>query len=343
MAVVKANAYGHGAVEISRTLIQLGLSRLAVASVEEGATLREGGIEAEILVLADLFDEHIPEIFAHRLTPVVTNRRSLGLLAKTAAERNIHLAIHLKVDTGMGRLGLSPSEILPVFNELNALKSIRVEGLMTHLADSDGESTDYSEQQLRIFQDVLDRAANRNIQIPIVHAANSAALVRFPHSHYSMVRPGIMLYGYHTLPPETSCAKLEPLLSLHSTVMQVRTIKFGESVSYNRTFIAKRESRIAVVPIGYADGYSRHLSNNGFVLINGKRAPIVGLVCMDMTMIDVTDVGPVKTGDTVTLLGTQGQETIGADHLAEWIGTVPYEVLCGIGTRVPRIYRRGKA
>lgn len=339
MAVVKANAYGHGAIEISRALVLHGVSRLAVASAEEGAALREHGISCEIVVLADLIEEHIPELLAHRLTPVVTNRPTLALLAKTAAERNIILPIHLKVDTGMGRLGFSPIDIGPLFEELCTWKSIHAEGLMTHLADSDGESTLYSEQQLRIFQQVLDHAAGLNIRIPIVHAANSAALVRFPQSHYSMVRPGIMLYGYHTLPPETSCAKLKPVLSLHTTVMHVRTIKTGESVSYNRTFVAKRESRIAVLPIGYADGYSRRLSNNGVALINGRRAPIVGLVCMDMTMIDVTDAGPVKAGNDVTLLGTQGEETIGADHLAEWIGTIPYEVLCGIGPRIPRVYR----
>lgn len=339
MAVVKANAYGHGAVEISRALLQQNISRLAVASVEEGIALRKAGITAEILVLVDLFQEHVEDLFAYRLTPVVTDHRFLPVLAKSAAEKNLTAPIHIKVDTGMGRLGFSPSHIGPLFDALPSWKSVRVEGFMTHLADSDGEDPAHAEQQLQIFQELIDQLKRRNISIPIIHAANSAALVRFPRSRYSMVRPGIMLYGYHTLPTGIPCPDLRPVLSLRSTVMHIRTIKAGESVSYNRTFVAKRTTRIAVVPIGYADGYSRRLSNNGFVLINGRKAPIVGIVCMDMTMVDATDIEGVHVGDAVTLIGRDGQETIGADHLAEWTGTIPYEVLCAIGSRVPRLYQ----
>jgi alanine racemase len=172
----------------------------------------------------------------------------------------------------------------------------------------------------------------------LVHAANSAAIARFPHAHFSLVRPGIMLYGYHTLPATIPDPDLKPVLSLQTTIAQLRTIPQGCTVSYNRTFVAKRSTRVAILPIGYADGYSRQLSHRGSVLIQGRRAPIVGLVCMDMIMVDVTDVATVHVGETVTLIGQQGEESIWADEVADWIGTIPYEVLCNIGSRVPRIY-----
>jgi alanine racemase len=339
MAVVKANAYGHGAVETSRALIRSGISQLAVASVHEGMALREAGITAEILVLVDLFDEHIKDLLAYRLTPVITEQRLLPALAKAAEAGNQSFPIHLKIDTGMGRLGFSPDDILTLFDALPAWKSLRVEGLMTHLADSDGENPGHSERQLQIFRNLLEQLERRRVHVPLVHAANSAAIVRFPQSHFSLVRPGIMLYGYHTLPKDVPNPELKPALSLRTTVMQLRTIKPGDSVSYNRTFVAKKTSNIAVLPIGYADGYNRRLSNKGFVLIDGKRAPIVGLVCMDMTMVDVTDIASVRVGDGVTLIGRESQDAIWADDIAEWTGTIPYEILCAIGPRIPRVYQ----
>jgi alanine racemase len=338
MAVVKANAYGHGAVEISRALVRQGISRLAVASVKEGMALREAGITADILVLVDLFDEHIPALLTHRLTPVIAAQRLLPELAKAAEAQHLSFPIHIKVDTGMGRLGLSPGELPSLFDALPSWKSLRLEGLMTHLADSDGDDPGHAEQQLETFRLLLDQLRKRGVTVPMAHAANSAAIIRFPRSHFSLVRPGIMLYGYHTLPDSVRCPALKPVLSLRTTVMQMRTIQPGESVSYNRTFVAARKTRIAVLPVGYADGYSRRLSNTGYVLIQGRRAPIVGLVCMDMTMVDVTDISTVQVGDQVTLIGEQGQDAIWADDIADWTGTIPYEVLCAIGPRVPRLY-----
>ncbi len=338
MAVVKANAYGHGAIEVSRALVQAGATRLAVASVQEGVALRQAGITADILVLVDLFDTHIEELVAHRLTPVITEQRLLPMLAKAATASSHPFPIHLKVDTGMGRLGFSPSELAALFNALPGWKSLRIEGFMTHLADSDGADSSHTEQQLKSFHGLLEQVAQRGITVPLMHVANSAAIVRYPQSHFSLVRPGIMLYGYHTLPDSVPAPSLQPVLSLRTTVMQLRTIKPGETVSYNRTFVAKRPSTIAVLPVGYADGYSRQLSNKGFVLIDGKRAPIVGLICMDMTMVDVTDIPSVRVGDGVTLIGCQGQEAIWADEIADWTGTIPYETLCAIGPRIPRVY-----
>ncbi len=339
MAVVKANAYGHGAIEVSRALVGAGIARLAVASVQEGVALREAGINADILVLVDLFDKHVQDLITYRLTPVITEQRLLPALAEAAASRNHPLPIHIKVDTGMGRLGFSPSELASLFTALPKWHSLRIEGFMTHLADSDGDDPSHTEQQLKSFRGLLEQVEQRGIKVPFVHVANSAAIIRYPQSHFSLVRPGIMLYGYHTLPETVPCPLLKPVLSLHTTVMQLRTIKPGETVSYNRTFVAKRPSTIAVLPVGYADGYSRRLSNQGFVLIKGTRAPIVGLICMDMTMVDVTDIPSVRVGDTVTLIGREGQDAIWADELAEWTGTIPYEVLCAIGPRIPRLYQ----
>jgi alanine racemase len=342
MAVVKANAYGHGAVQISRALMALGVSRFAVASVQEGVALRQAGITADIVVLADLFDEQCEDLLAYRLKPVITDLRLLPTLAKKAETAKHLFPIHLKIDTGMGRLGFPPSEFEKVLDALPSWSSLTIEGLMTHLADSDGEETGHTDRQLELFRTLLDGCKRRGMMVPMIHAANSAAIIRYPHSHFSLVRPGLALYGYHTLPKAVRYAELNPILSLRSAVIHLRTIKPGESISYNRTFIAKRPSIIAVLPIGYADGYSRKLSNRGCVLINGRRAPIVGLVCMDMTMVDVTDIPSVRIGDAVTVLGRDGDDAIWADEIAQWSGTIPYEVLCAIGPRIPRLYVQPK-
>jgi len=338
MAIVKANAYGHGAIETAQSLASQGIGQFAVASLDEGITLRQAGLSASIVVLGALFEEQVPDLIAHRLTPVVSDGRILPALAKAAQSHPAPYPIHLKVETGMGRLGFSPEELLTVLDNPLLHSSLKVEGLMTHLADADGADSAFTERQLGSFNTLLEQIRLRSLTVPLVHAANSAAIVRFPAAHFSLVRPGIMLYGYHTLPAIIPDPDLRPVLSLHTTVAQLRTIPQGSSVSYNGTFVAQRQTRIAVLPIGYADGYSRRLSHRGSVLIHGRRAPIVGLVCMDMVMVDVTDLAPVPVGETVTLIGQQGGESIWANEVADWIGTIPYEVLCGIGSRVTRIY-----
>ena len=338
MAIVKANAYGHGAVETAQALARQGIGRFAVASLDEGIALRQAGLSGSVVVLGALFEQQIADLVAHRLTPVVSDRRILPALAKAARSHPTPYPIHLKVETGMGRLGFSPDELLSLLDSPLLRNPLQVEGMMTHLADADGADNDFTERQLVVFRSILEQIRQRGITIPLVHAANSAAIVRFPETHFSLVRPGIMLYGYHTLPASVPAPDLTPVLSLRTTIVQLRTIPRGGTVSYNRTFVAKRPTRIAVLPIGYADGYSRRLSHRGSVLIQGRRAPIVGLVCMDMIMVDVTDLAPVPVGETVTLIGQQGGESIWANEVADWIGTIPYEVLCGIGSRVPRLY-----
>ena len=338
MAIVKANAYGHGAVEIVLALARLGVGRIAVASLEEGIALRQAGISASIVVLGALFEEQVSDLVAHQLTPVVSDGRILSALAQAARSHSASYPIHLKVETGMGRLGLSSEELFSLLDNPLLRSPLQVEGMMTHLPDADGKDSTFTERQLGAFRLMVEQVRQRGFSIPLVHTANSAAIVRFPDAHFSLVRPGIMLYGYHTLPATVPAPDLRPVLSLHTTIAQLRTIPPGGTVSYNGTFVAARPTRIAVLPIGYADGYSRQLSHRGLVLIRGRRAPIVGLVCMDMIMVDVTDIAQVQVGETVTLIGQQGGESIWADEVAGWIDTIPYEVLCGIGSRVPRLY-----
>jgi alanine racemase len=339
MAVVKANAYGHGAVETARALIRQGVSRVAVVSVEEGIALRQARINAPIVVLGPLFQEQIADLLAHQLTPVVSDPSLLQPLGRAAASLASPYPIHLKVETGMGRLGLTPEELSSLIRARSFPPSLQLEGLMTHLADTDGPSGEGTERQLTQFDRAIQTVADGGFRVPLIHAANSGGAVRFPRARYSLVRPGIMLYGYHTLPPSVPTPDLRPVLSLRTSIAQLRTLPAGRTVSYNGTFTTKRSTRIAVLPVGYADGLNRRLSNRGMVLVQGRRAPIVGLVCMDMVMVDVTDIAEAQVGDEVVLIGRQGQDQITADDIAEWAGTISYEVLCSIGPRIPRLYQ----
>jgi len=339
MAVVKANAYGHGAVEVSRALIRQGIARLAVVSIDEGITLRQAGITGPIVVLGPLFPHQVDDLFAHRLMPVISDTAIIPALAKRAATLQTPYPVHVKVDTGMGRLGLAADDSIERLTIERLPPCLYLEGLMTHFADADGATGDQTQRQLALFTHVLTTLAARGIQAPLVHAANSGGAVRVSDAQFSLVRPGIMLYGYHTLPKTVPAPDLKPVLTLKTCVAQLRTVPAGGTVSYNATFVAKRATRVAVLPIGYADGYNRRLSNRGEVLVQGRRAKVIGLVCMDMVMVDVTDIPGVAVGDDVIVIGRQGQDEITAADLAEWTGTIPYEILCSIGPRVPRLYR----
>lgn len=338
LAVVKANAYGHGAIEITRALQLLTVHRFGVATVDEGITLRQAGIHDTIVVMGPTIPAQLSELIANRLTPVLYRADMVHTLATTVPPGATPYPVHLKIDTGMGRLGISPQEMPDLVGMPDFRTALRLEGLMTHLADADNHDASHTEAQVVRFQETLEALRQRGFTVPLAHAANSAAIVKYPATHYSLVRPGIMLYGYHTLTKEEAAPDLRPILTWKATVAHLRTIEPGDSVSYNRTFVATRRSRIAVLPVGYADGYNRLLSNRGVVLIEGRRAPVVGRVCMDMTMVDVTDVPGVEVGHEAILIGQQGPEQITAADLASWQQTIPYEVLCAIGPRVPRRY-----
>ena len=338
LAVVKADAYGHGAVAVARALAREGVTRFAVATIQEGAQLRDDGIRAQILVMGALPPAQLADLLGYALTPVIYEPNIAEELAARLGAQPIPYPVHLKVDTGMGRLGLLPDQVLPLLQSTAFQGALRLEGLMTHLADADNADPAYTKIQIERFQVVLAGLRQAGLSVPLIHAANSAAILGHPAAHFNLVRPGIMLYGYSTAPQSGQAATLQPVLSLRSRIAQVRSLAQGDSVSYNRSFVATRPSKIAVLPIGYADGYSRALSNRGHVLVRGRKCPVVGRVCMDMTLIDVTDLPEIRPGDEAVLIGRQGADAILATDLAAWSGTIPYEVLCGIGPRVPRVY-----
>ena len=338
LAVVKADAYGHGATAIASALARMGVRRFGVATVEEGIELRNAGMTEPILVMGALRPEHCAAVIAHRLTPIIHDRDMAEQLATQVSLQTGPYAVHIKVDTGMGRLGLSPDDVLPLLHASPFHGKLSAEGLMTHLADADNEDSTFTRIQIELFRTLIGQVKAAGIDIPLIHAANSAAILLHPSTHFTMVRPGIMLYGYHTIVHPDGPPDLKPILSFITRVVQVRVLAPGQSISYNRLFTVSRPSRIAVLRIGYADGYNRLLSNRGAVLIKGHRAPIVGRVCMDMTMVDVTDIPNVVPGDEAVLIGQQGGLRITAGHLADWSQTIPYEVLCAIGPRVRRVY-----
>jgi alanine racemase len=338
LSMVKANAYGHGAAAVAMALAAEGSDAFGVATLEEGVELRQANINAPILVLAGAYPEQIDQFFDLHLTPVVHDVESLKQLDAAVRSSKRKLRVHLKIDTGMGRLGLLAAEIdswLPAIQRLNALE---IEGVFSHFSHAESVEGDYTRQQLRIFQHVIDRLRSGGIGPTVVHLANSAATITLPASYFDMVRPGLMLYGIYPSPTMANQISLKPVLSWTTRVLLIKNVPVGTSVSYGQTFITERKSHIATLPLGYADGYPRLLSNRGEVLVKGKRAPVVGRVCMDLTMIDVTDIGEIRQGDEVVLLGRQGDAEISADEMAAWSNTISYEILTSIGARVTRIH-----
>lgn len=338
LAVVKAGAYGHGAVRVSGHLLKLGAEMLGVALVEEGRELREAGIDAPILVMGALFPEQAAAVIKLRLTPVLYNMAVAQALSTAAKKLQAKVPVHVKIDTGMGRIGIAPEEAPDFIAALCRLPGIDAQGLMTHFAEADLRDKKYASKQLDRFEALVKELDARGISIPVRHAANSAALLDYRRALFTMVRPGLMLYGYNPLETGGN-AGLKPALSLVTRIAYLKSVSAGIPISYGRTFVTRRESRIATLPIGYADGYSRSLSNTGEAIVRGVRVPVVGRVCMDMCMIDVTDVPGVSEEDVVVLIGSQGSELITADVIAAKTGTIAYEVLCGISSRVPRIYQ----
>ncbi|MGZ3605272.1 MAG: alanine racemase [Thermodesulfobacteriota bacterium] len=338
LAVVKADAYGHGAIPVSLKLEKLGVEYLGVAIPEEGVELRKGGVKAPILVLGGIFGEEGDQIFRFRLTPVIFRKDSLKALSREAVRRRKKVKVHLKVDTGMGRLGV-PFNLWPDFlEEVKRFPKIEIEGILSHFSMAD-EEKDFTQNQWRSFQKAVDMAEEMGITCQCLHMASSATVTALPAYSSKLVRPGIMLYGSYPSPRLRALISLKPVMALKTRIHFLKWVPLGTRISYGGTFTAKRESLIATLPIGYADGYSRRLSNRGEVLIHGRRAPVVGKVCMDFIMVDVTDIPHVSLGDEVVLMGKQGKEQITPEEIADKIDSIPYEVLCSIGKRVRRIYK----
>ncbi len=333
MAVVKANAYGHGSLEVSKHLISKGVSKLGVAFTEEAITLRESGIKIPITVFFDR--NNVEECIRYKLTPTVFDLSSAININTKARKLNKKIPVHIKVDTGMGRIGFTLDSAMKDITAIASLKNIVPEGLMSHFSDADLKNKKFAKLQLKNFQSLIKSLQEINITFKHHHMANSAAVLSMPGAHFDMVRPGIMLYGYGY----SGVKGLKPVISIKSKILLLKTVPKDTPISYGRTFITKRRSTIATIPFGYADGYSRKLSNKGDVLIKGKRAPIAGRVCMDTVMIDVTGIPDVNYNSKVVIIGKQGKEKITAEELAEKTGTIPYEVLTSIGQRVKRVYR----
>ena len=337
LAVVKADAYGHGALPVSLKLEKMGVEYLGVAIPEEGVELRKGGVKAPILIFGGIFKGDAEEIIRYGLTPVVFDIESLKHLSKAAEKRKKKARVHIKVDTGMGRLGV-PFELFPAFlKDLRKYPDIEIEGLLSHFSMTDGEKV-YSAYQWKKYQEGLAMAREMGIFSRYLHMASSATLTTFPSYSGNLVRPGIMLYGSYPSPVIEKLIELRPVLTLKTRIHFLKSVPTGSRISYGGTFVTRRKSLIATLPVGYADGYSTFLSNQGEVLIRGRRAPVVGRVCMDLIMVDVTDIPGASKGDEVILIGRQGRERITADEIARKIGSIPYEVLCLIGKRVPRVY-----
>ena len=336
IGVVKANAYGHGAAAVARALEAEGVSMLACADIDEGVALRGAGVRASILVFGALGVSDLDGIFTHRLTPTISSPWAGRALADAAAARQMVLGCHVKIDTGMNRLGLRHDNLRRTLPPILAAPSLRVEAIYTHFASSDDPETEHFALQQQQFASARDTARSLGLHVSQVHAANSAAVLRDERVWFDAVRPGLLLYGV-VPPPLATTLPLVPVLSLQSRIVAVKGIRDREAVGYGESFRAEGHRVVAVVPAGYADGLDCRLGNRGVVLVRGRRVPIVGRVSMDMITVDVTGLD-VSPGDEVVLLGRQGDECLDAREVAATIGTIPWELLCRLGARIQREY-----
>lgn len=329
--VVKADAYGHGLIPVSRTAVRCGADWIAVATVQEGIALREADITAPIVILAPALPIEAPQVVFYELRPQVESVEICEALSQAAVDQGIEARVHLKIDTGMSRFGVQPELAVEVATQISKLPGINIEGLATHFSNS-GFSPEYTAWQYQRWLQTLDELGKAGIHPKIRHCSNSGALAKFPDTTFDLIRIGIFAYGISHV-GETGL-DLHPVLTWKTRVMAMRTLPPGRKVGYNCTFETERETRIATLGVGYGDGYHRGLSNQGFVVIHGKRAPIRGLVCMDQIMVDVTDIPETKIGDEVTLLGVEPS----AVELAKMVNTTPHEIPTRIMSRVPRRY-----
>ncbi len=340
LLVVKADAYGHGAVEIAEAAAAEGVAQFGVATLHEGIQLRQAGSRLPIIVLSPLLPGEIAEAVAHQLDPTVCDLAFARGLSDAAVAAGRPQRIHVEVDTGMGRIGVREDDADDFIARVTALPGLRLASVFTHFPDADGEDLGFSRDQVRRFDELLERLARRGIRPPRVHAANSAGTVNLPESHYDWLRVGLLAYGH--LPPRSRAhAAVEPVMSFKSRLVQVRDLPAGVPVSYARSFVTSRPTRSGVVAVGYGHGYSWLLSNRGRMLVRGRRLPILGRVTMDLTMVDLTDVPEAAVGDEVVLFGEQGDASLPLEEVAAGSETLPYEIMCTIGKRVTRIYVSG--
>lgn len=343
MLAIKADAYGHGLREVAQE-VEDRVDFFGVAGVDEGITLRLGNITRPIIVLSPITYKEVPRLFEHELTPSVTELGFARMLSAEAAERQQTIEVHVEVDTGMGRTGVDARTAASFMRVVSELPGLAVKGVFTHFPAADSD-LDYSRYQLKSYEQLLVRLDRLGLSGLLRHAANSAGFLNLPGSRYDLIRPGLVVYGI--LPDSyqsghrTSRLDLVPVMSLRSRIVNLRELPAGRSISYERNYFTRRLSRIAVITAGYGDGYPYSLKHRGQALVRGRRVPVIGNVCMDLTMLDVTDVPEAVVGDTVTLLGSDNGTTITANELAAWAETIPYEIICRVSPRVPRVYVRG--
>ncbi|MBM2826070.1 MAG: alanine racemase [Dehalococcoidia bacterium] len=337
LAVVKANGYGHGAVQVAKEALRSGARRLGVACADEGVQLRQAGITAPVLVMGYTPEWEAVKLIANDLTPTVTTRKLALALAAASSQKGRVTPVHIKIDTGMNRLGVSPGEAEELVSLIRSLPSLSAEGLYTHFASADELDKEFTYQQFKVFLQTAERLP----AIPYRHAANSAAILDLPEMGLEIVRPGVSVYGCYPSNSVGRSVELRPALTLKSRVARLQWLAPGETVSYGRTWMAKERCRIALVSCGYADGLPRLLSNVGHMLVRGVRVPIVGRICMDQCIVDVTHVPGIELDDEVVIIGRQGEEEITAGDVAQEAQTISYEILCGISARVPRLYIKG--
>ncbi|MEO0105875.1 MAG: alanine racemase [candidate division WOR-3 bacterium] len=338
MAAIKADAYGHGAIEVANTLQKLGVDMFGVASVEEGIELRLAGIKTEIVILSPILNEQIDVCIEYNLVPTISELSFFEKLNKRLMHYRKSIPVHIEVDTGMTRTGFSYEKTVNAVEKIRLSPYIKIEGIFSHfpLADSDGV---FSKEQIKRLSRLIDQLSTINMKPKFVHLANSSGIFRFPDSHFNLVRPGISLYGLTSSPMVKYDNNFKPVMSLKSRIVNLREVPRNTPISYGHTYRTKRKSKIATLSVGYGDGYPRMLSNNADVLCHGKRAKIVGTICMDLMMIDVTDIPQAKLGDVVTLIGRDGKEEIRAEEVAQKCNTIVYEITSGIGPRVARVFK----
>ena len=340
IAVVKGNAYGHDILEVSSVVLKNGATRLAVARLEEGIFLRKAGITVPILVLGLTLEQQVELLVSYNITPTVCKYETIEKLSKFAVKEDKTVKVHIKVDTGMGRIGIFPNHVLDFVKKVEALKNIEIEGIFTHFSVADEKDKTYTEEQFRKFMRVLTVLEKEGIRIPVKHVGNSATLLDLPHMWLDLVRPGISIYGLYPSTEVQKTVKLIPAHSFKTRIIFLKELPMGECISYGRIYTTtKRRTKVASLPVGYADGYNRLLSNQGEVLVRGRRFPIIGRICMDQCMIDVSSLFEVKIGDEVVLWGRQGQEEITVEEIAEKIGTINYEIIhMPDKKRVPKLF-----
>lgn len=337
MAAVKANAYGHGIVEVSKKLIECRIDYLGVACVDEALLLRKNAIRKPILNLGAFLKGDAQAMAEHDITATVTDLRLAKYLNQVARRLKKKVKVHVKIDTGMGRLGIWHNQASDFIIQLCGLEHLILEGIYTHFPSADSDE-EFTRSQIAVFCSLLDKLQIRGVEIPLRHSANSAAVLGFRDAHFNLVRPGLALYGLHSKEEWLDKVNLKPVLDFKTKVVYLKDVEKGRSISYGRTYVTKEKTAIATLPVGYGDGYNRLLSNRGRVLIHGKFYPVVGVVCMDQTMVDIGGVKDVRVADEVTLIGSQNNKRIRVEEIAALCNTIPYEVVCWISPRVPRVY-----